>query len=128
MAAKAPMMTSPTGRPVRPDNPARQSAFTLVELILVMALLIIAVSMVTAKMSAFFGVRGVDSETRRFMALVHYGQSRAVSESVPMMLWVDVNAQKYGLQQEPGYSDVDKHAQEFEVDGDLRIDTLNGVQ
>jgi Tfp pilus assembly protein FimT len=122
------MMTFPTGKPARVNNPARQSAFTLVELILVMALLIIAVSMVTAKMSAFFGARGVDSETRRFLALVHYGQSRAVSEAIPMMLWIDVNAQKYGLQQEPGYSDVDKHAQEFVVDPDLRIDSMNGIQ
>jgi hypothetical protein len=76
----------------------------------------------------FFSARNVDSEVRRFVALVHYGQSRAVSEGVPTILWIDAKAGKYGLQQEAGYTDADKKASDYAVDPDLQISTLNGVQ
>ena len=45
--------------------------------------------MVAPAMSNFIRARAVDSEARRLFALMHAGQSRAVSEGLPMMLWVD---------------------------------------
>ena len=70
-------------------QPRQQRGFTLIELILVMMLLIIMVTIVTPKLMAFFNGRKLDSEVRQFVALTHYAQSRAVSEGVPMLLWVD---------------------------------------
>ena len=91
--------TSATGTRTRGDA-RRAGAFTLVELILVMALLVIAVSLVMPTMAKFFGGRALDSEVKKFMALMHYGQTRAVSEGVPMVLWVDTVHNSYGLRQE----------------------------
>src|ERR1039457_2497882 len=67
----------------------RLDAFTLVELILVLALLVIVTSLVAPAMSNFIRGRALDSEARRLFALMHAGQSRAVSEGLPVLLWVD---------------------------------------
>lgn len=108
-------------------NPTKRG-FTLIELILVMAVLIIAVSLVTPTLSKFFEGRTLDSEVRRFVALTHYGQSRAVSEGVPMMLWIDTRRQVYGLKQEPGYSaDADSKAVEYSVGKGLKMDVMQGA-
>src|SRR6266850_7624427 len=72
------------------------SGFTLIELILVMSLLIIAVGLSFPALQDFFRGRGLDSEARRFLSLVRYGQSRAVSEGIPMLLWVDAREGTYG--------------------------------
>ncbi len=94
-------MTTTFATGTRPSIDARRArGFTLVELILVMALLVIAVSMVMPTLSKFFGGRELDSEVKRFMALMHYGQTRAVSEGVPMVLWVDTTHNTYGLREE----------------------------
>lgn len=109
--------------PIRRSNdPRHPPAFTLIELILVMAILTITVALVTPVLTRFFGGRGLDSEVSRFIALTHYGQSRAVSEGVPMMLWIDVRNGSYGLKQEPGYTDNDPKAVEYIVPEDLKID------
>jgi prepilin-type N-terminal cleavage/methylation domain-containing protein len=105
-------MILPTGKG---SEPRRHSAFTLIELILVMALLVVTVAITLPKLKGFFGGRNVDAEARRFAALRNYGQSRAVNEGVPMMLWVDPVADKYGLEQEPGYNDKDDKAIEESV-------------
>ncbi len=109
----------------RPHHAAR--AFTLIELILVMALLVITISLITPTVSKFFDGRAVDSEIGRFVALTHYGQSRAVSEGVPMMLWIDAKRQTYGLKQEPGYSDADPKAVDYAVANGLKIDVAKGM-
>jgi type II secretion system protein H len=89
------------------NQPRRERGFTLIELILVMMLLIIMVTIVTPRLMGFFNGRKLDSEVRRFVSLTHYAQSRAVSDGVPMLLWVDPKAGTYGLQQESGYTSVD---------------------
>ncbi|SRR5581483_3790477 len=106
-------------------NP-QSEGFTLVELMLVMAILTIAVALVVPPMSHFFGGRTVDSEVQRFLALTRYGQSRAVSEGIPMMLWIDPKNGAYGLQQEAGYTDGDRNAVDYSLGKDVRIDVPSG--
>src|SRR6266705_1192 len=79
---------------------ARSSAFTLIELILVMAILTVAVSITAPTLGRFFSGRALDSEARRLLALTHNGQSRAVFEGVPIELWVDARQRTYGLEAE----------------------------
>ena len=87
----------------RSARPGRSGAFTLIELILVMALLIIAVAGVAPRLSAFFSGRTLDSEAQRFLALTRYGQSQAVSEGVTMILWMDPGTGAYGLRRQEGF-------------------------
>ncbi len=113
---------------MRQNHCRTQGAFTLIELILLMALIIIAASLVTPRLAQFFGGRTLDSEVRRFVALTHYAQSRAVSEGVPMMLWIDTKKGAYGLQQEAGYTDKDTKSVDYKLDKDLKINVGSAGQ
>lgn len=98
------------------------SGFTLIELILVMALLVVAVSLVSPHLSGFARGRALNSEAKQILALMHEGQSRAISAGVPMVLWFDTDKHKYGLEEEPGYVDNDPNAVEFDLDENLKIE------
>ncbi len=100
-------------------------AFTLVELLLVLALLVIITSMVAPAMSNFIRARALDSEARRLFALMHAGQSRAVSEGLPMALWVDEKSGAYGLAAETAPSSGDPKAENLTIDENLQIAVLN---
>lgn len=79
-------------------------AFTLIEFILVMALLAVVMAMAAPSLSNFFRGRKLESEARRFVALTRYAQNRAVSDGLPMILWVDRTEGTYGLREQDRYS------------------------
>jgi Tfp pilus assembly protein FimT len=99
-------------------------AFTLIELTLIMALLVIITSLAAPAMANFIRGRALDSESRRLFALIHAGQSRAVSEGVPMVLWVDQKQNAYGLQAETTGQNGDPKAEALSVDSTLQIAVL----
>ena len=105
----------------------QQVAFTLIELILVMALLMIVLAVSAPSLQGFFKGRNLDSEARRLLSLTKYGQSRAVSEGIPMLLWVDWKQKSYGLRAAAGFVEPDDKAVEFTLDKDLKIETENRV-
>src|ERR1022692_3801804 len=102
-----------------------QRGFTLIELILVMALLTIVISLTAPRLSRFFHSRTLDSEARRLLALTRSGQSRAVSEGIPMDLWVDTEQGRFGLEAEPSYDTTDPKAVDFTLDGGLGLEVVN---
>jgi type II secretion system protein H len=108
------------------QSKARAAGFTLVEVLLVMAILTIAVALIVPAVARFFDGRSLDSEVQRFLSLTRYGQSRAVSEGIPMMLWIDPNARTYGLEQQAGYTDKDAKAEDFSVAKDISINVPGG--
>jgi prepilin-type N-terminal cleavage/methylation domain-containing protein len=101
-------------------HPLRR-AFTLIELILVMAILTMAVSITAPALSNFFRGRTLDSEARRLLALTRGGQNRAVSEGIPIDLWVNSNEGIVGLDAEPSFETVDPKAMEFKLDSGVQI-------
>ncbi len=120
-------MTSPIGcSRTRNNDPGPTGAFTLIELILVMAILTMVIALVTPKLSRFFEGRSLDSETGRLVSLTRYAQSRAASEGIPMLLWINPRAGSYGLQQEPGYTDADLKAAEYGIGEGLKLDVAKG--
>ena len=106
---------------------APTGAFTLIELILVMAILVIVIGLVTPKLKDFFAGRSLDSEVRQFLSLTHYARERAVSEGVPMLLWVNTKLGTYGLRQETGYTDGDRKQEEFKIDKSLSLNIAKGT-
>ena len=113
-----------SGSAARVTDQARRG-FTLIELILVMALLTIVISLTAPKLSRFFHGRTLDSEARRLLALTRSGQSRAVSEGMPMDLWVDAQQGAFGLQAEASYDTSDPKAVDFTLDGGLQLEVVN---
>jgi len=98
--------------------------FTLIELILVMAILTMAVSITAPSLANFFRGRTLDSEARRLLALTRSGQNRAVSEGIPMDLWVDTSAAKVGLDAAPSFETSDPKEVEFQLDSGVQIEVL----
>jgi len=117
--------TKETSRPRLPTFDPRLAGFTLIELILVLALLVIATSLAAPAMSNFIRGQALDSEARRLMALIHAGQSRAVSEGMPMVLWVDEKQGAYGLQAETTGQSGDPKAENLSLDENLQIAVAN---
>jgi Tfp pilus assembly protein FimT len=110
-------------RPARNSNSHRW-AFTLIELILVMTILLVVIGVAAPTLSRFFKGRNLDSEARRILSLTKYGQSRAVSEGIPIVLWIDAPQKTYGLREASGYDSIDQKAVEFALDENLQIDPM----
>ena len=87
-----------------------------------MALIVIMATVVTPRMADFFRGRALDNEARRFMTLTRYGQSRAVSEGIPILVWIDEEKQLYGVEAQPGYLEKDDKALEYSVAEELKIE------
>jgi prepilin-type N-terminal cleavage/methylation domain-containing protein len=103
----------------------RRHAFTLIELTLVLALLVVITSLAAPAVANFIRGHALDSEARRLFALMHAGQSRAVSEGMPMVLWVDQKQGAYGLLAETTGKTGDPKAENLTVDSTLQIAVLN---
>lgn len=101
----------------------RHRAFTLVELIVVMVLLLIVASMVAPRMSSFFRGRALSEEARRMLSVINYGQSRAVAEGTPVLLWIDSSKSSYGLEVQGGYQSADDRVTSFTAEPTLTLET-----
>ena len=58
---------------------------------------------------------------------MHAGQSRAVSEGLPMMLWINEQTGAYGLTAETSGDKGDAKAETLTVDSTLQIAVQNGT-
>jgi type II secretion system protein H len=108
-----------TGR--KRSNSRVCAGFTLIEMILVMAIMLILLSVIMPSMKGFFRGRNLDNEARRFLSLTRYGQSRAVSEGVPVELWINPKEGSYGLQALSGYTETQTNPMNFNVDDTVQI-------
>lgn len=93
--------------------------FTLVELVVVMTLLVTVIALASPSLAGFFRGRAVEAEARRFMSLTRFGQSRAASEGIPMILWMDTTQRTYGLEADSSFTDEDSKALEYTLDGNV---------
>jgi prepilin-type N-terminal cleavage/methylation domain-containing protein len=96
--------------------------FTLIELILVMAMLLTVLSLAAPALVRFFRGRNLEGEARRLLAVTRYGQSRAVSEGVPMLLWLNVESNQYGLRIDPSFAIQDTNALQFDWNERIQIE------
>ncbi|HEY1787461.1 MAG TPA: GspH/FimT family protein [Verrucomicrobiae bacterium] len=111
-------MTLETGKH---NKPRSRCAFTLVELVLVMALLVVAVCMVAPRLSDFIRGRAIDSEARRLLALTDAGEARAVSEGMPMVLWFNQKQGTCGLEAETPPKGGDTRAENISISESVAV-------
>lgn len=100
----------------------KRAGFTLIELILVMSILVVVLAVAAPSLSRFFRGRTLDSEATRFLALTRYCQSRAVSEGMPVLLWIDAKQGAYGLQADSSYVEEDDRSVEFQLDKEVQVE------
>jgi type II secretion system protein H len=113
-------MTSATGQP-HSNKGRRRAAFTLIELIVVMTMMVIVLGLVFPSLRGFFRGRALDNEANRFVALTRYGQSRAISEGLPMELWINTRRGTYGLEAQSGYSETQAGLSSYTVDPAVQV-------
>jgi Tfp pilus assembly protein FimT len=116
------MMRLATGHPPRSSAKSGPSAaFTLVELIVVMSLMVMAVSIAAPSLRLFLKGRSHEDEARRFLELTRYASSRAVEEGVPVDLWINIKQNTYGMAASRGYTETKTNNTSFTVDNDVEM-------
>ena len=100
--------------------------FTLIELILVMALLSTLMAISAPKLSRYFTGRTLNEETRRFLALTRYGRSEAIGRAVTMELWIDPDQGTYGLEPQVIIEEATTEYIAFDLADDLSFDIGGG--
>ncbi|RJP26510.1 MAG: prepilin-type N-terminal cleavage/methylation domain-containing protein [Candidatus Omnitrophota bacterium] len=98
--------------------------FTLIELIVVMALLSAVLAITAPSLSRFIHGRSLQEEARRMLNSIRYTQSQAVSLAVPMELRIDFKNTFYELGPMTGYEIESEPILVFEIDEDLKIEML----
>ena len=97
------------------------SGFTLVELILVMAVLAIVMALSVPSLSRSLRERSLEQEAARFLALTEFGRSEAVSQGVPMVIWVDTKSQRFGLAPKTDYGSAEVR-KEYTLHSDVHFE------
>jgi len=98
-----------------------RAAFTLIELILVMTMMVIVIGVVFPSLKGFFHGRNLGNEAGQFLSLTRYGQSRAINEGIPVELWINPRESKYGLQTLSGYTPTQTNPMVFALDQAVQI-------
>src|SRR4051812_18628946 len=80
----------------------RRSAFTLIELLLVVLKITIVVGITVPSLRGVAANSTVDEVSGQLLALTHYARSQAVAEGVAYRLNVDVNNRTYYLTKQDG--------------------------
>ena len=98
------------------------SAFTLVELILVMAILATILALSAPSLSRSFKQRNVDQEATRLLALTEYARDEAVSQGVPMSVWIEPNSGRFGVAVKDGYAGDASREKTYELPQDVHFE------
>lgn len=103
------------------------AAFTLVELVLVMALLVTLLALAVPSLARSLRQRNLEQEAARLLALTEYGRDEAASNGVPVVVWVNPETGHFGAEVKKGF-DVDAvRAKEFTFNGEgMRFDSPDG--
>ncbi|HEX5175532.1 MAG TPA: GspH/FimT family pseudopilin [Chthoniobacteraceae bacterium] len=97
------------------------AAFTLIELILVMALLATIMAIAAPSLSHSLRDRNLRQEAARFVALTEYARSEAISRGLPMIVWVDAEEKRFGAEAKPGFDDDTQGTREFVLHEDIQF-------
>jgi prepilin-type N-terminal cleavage/methylation domain-containing protein len=130
MAVPAGMMISPIGMTKsdlsKRGGLAKRNAFTLVELILVMALLALVMGFAAPSLSRSMRARRLAQEAVRFIALTEFARDEAVSRGVPMTVWIDTAAGRFGLAPKTGFIAPGMRLREFALEAPAQMEIAAG--
>jgi type II secretion system protein H len=100
-------------------------AFTLVELVLVMALLATIMAIAAPSLGRSLRGRNLDQEAKRFIAATEFARSEAVSQGVPMTVWLDAQGGSFGVEAKAGYPAGKKIQKRWQLNPDVHFELGN---
>lgn len=107
------------------EPPFAAAGFTLVELVLVLALLAVITAIAAPSLSGTLRQRQLADEARRFLACTQYARDEALSQGIPMVLWIASDTGRFGVQPKTGYPGDNQRSREFQLHADIRIELPN---
>jgi len=110
------------------SDPAQSRyGFTLIELILVMAVLAAILDFAAPTLSRSFRGRDLEEEAARFLAVTEYARNETVSLGVPMFVWVEPASGRFGVAAADGYLSDDGRRREYTLNPDIRLELTGGA-
>lgn len=97
-------------------------AFTLVELILVMALLATVMAFAAPSLSRSLRERNLAQEAVRLIAATEYGRDEAVSQGVPMIVSIEPETRRIAVEPKPGYAVAGGRSHQYWLSDEVRIE------
>lgn len=116
-----------SGVPLRPMLP-KALAFTLIELVLVMAVLVTMLAIVAPVISRSMRGRNLTQQGARLLALTEYSRDEAASLGVPMTVWINPETRSFGTAVKAGYAADTARTKEYTLPADLSFESLQGAQ
>lgn len=95
--------------------------FTLIELILVMFLLATMGALMAPSLSGVFRSRNIESEALRFFSVTEYARSEALSQGIPMILWLKSETGEYGIKAKEGYEYSGSRSLRYQLDPQMKF-------
>lgn len=107
----------------------RHAAFTMVELILVMALMVVLLAILAPLLSKSMRGRGLLEEARRYLSLTEFARSEAVSQGVPTTVWIEPSSSRYGVETKAGSENLTQGSRPraFTVAPQIRMEVPKSV-
>jgi type II secretion system protein H len=96
-------------------------AFTLVELIVVMAVLAMVLAFSAPSLARSMRQRHLEAEAARFLAATEYARNEAVSQGVPMIVWIDEKTRTFGIEAKEGFVGEAAREREFTLHPDVEV-------
>ena len=87
-----------------------------------MLLLAIVAALSAPSMSRSLRARNVSGEAVRFIAATEYGRDEAVSQGVPMTVWIDPATQRFGVEPRAGFEGIESRSREFALNADIHFE------
>ena len=102
--------------------PRRARAFTLIELLIVLVVLSVLLALVAPSLSKSFRARVLDQAAVQLLALIQYGRDEAISQGVPMDVWLNPQNGQYGVAPKTGYPGEATRNKQYRLDPELHFD------
>ena len=71
--------------------------------------------------------RYITDEATRLLAATEYARDEAVSQGVPMTVWIEPASGRFGVAPKAGFLGADERNREFEVHPDIHFETSKAV-
>ena len=91
-----------------------------------MALLVTLAAIAVPTLSRSMRGHNLDGQADRLLALTEYGRDEAVSQGIPMVMWIDVDGSRFGVDTKPGYGSGSENARsrEYSLADDTHFDPV----
>ncbi len=90
-----------------------------------MALMVIVMSIAAPSLSRSMRQRNIDAEATRLLAMSEYARAEAISQGVPMTVWIDPAGENFGVAPKAGFTGVESREREYAVNADVHFEMTN---